>query len=174
MGGRGCFQTHVFEAFKDYLNRYLDLVEAAEAETDSTKLKDIADRQKAYLKYRAEKDPARGMFTRMYGEDWTEKYIHGVLDTCAHRTLSCTSQCLVWVARGGGHGSAKHLRFFLVRPSSEFLFDLEEKMEKGLYQVGERLESKAPLNFTPTKLSSAGWYHLIRLGHVTARGGWGD
>jgi len=107
-------QTHVFEAFKDYLNRYLDLVEAAEAETDSTKLKDIADRQKAYLKYRAEKDPARGMFTRMYGEDWTEKYIH------------------------------------------EFLFDLEEKMEKGLYQVGERLESKAPLNFTPTKLSSAG------------------
>jgi len=36
-------------------------------------------------------------------------------------------------------------------------------MEKGLYQVGERLESKAPLNFTPTKLSSAGWYHSIRL-----------
>ena len=71
-------QTHVFEAFKDYLNRYLDLVEAAEAETDAGRLEEIAERQKAYLKYRAEKDPARGMFTRMYGEEWTEQYIHGM------------------------------------------------------------------------------------------------
>jgi len=104
-------QTHVFDAFKDYLNRYIDLVLAAEAETDADKLKAIADRQMAYLQYRAEKDPARGMFTRMYGAEWTETYIH------------------------------------------DFLFDLEEKMEKGLYQVGKNLDCSKPLNFTPTKVS---------------------
>ena len=32
-----------------------------------------------YLRYRAEKDPARGMFKRFYGEEWTEEYIHGFL-----------------------------------------------------------------------------------------------
>lgn len=106
-------QTHVFEAFKDYLNRYIDMVLAAEAETDPKKLEEIAARQMSYLKYRAEKDPARGMFTRMYGADWTEKYIH------------------------------------------EFLFDLEEKMNKGMYKVGEKLPCTAPLNFTPSKTSSA-------------------
>ena len=103
-------QTHVFEAFKDYLNRYLDLVEAAQPETDPKKLEEIATRQMAYLKYRAEKDPARGMFTRMYGPEWTETYIH------------------------------------------EFLFDLEEKMDKGLYKVGQKLASSAPLNFLPTRV----------------------
>ncbi len=44
-------ETHVFDAFKDYLNKYLDFVEAAEAETDAVKLKAIKDRQMAYLQY---------------------------------------------------------------------------------------------------------------------------
>mmetsp|Transcript_3348 Transcript_3348/g.5383 ORF Transcript_3348/g.5383 Transcript_3348/m.5383 type:complete len:95 (+) Transcript_3348:356-640(+) len=68
----------------------------------------------SYLKYRAEKDPARGMFTRMYGAEWTETYIH------------------------------------------DFLFDLEQKMDVGLYQVGKKLDCETPLNFLPTKVSTAG------------------
>ena len=79
--------------------RYLDLVDKAEAETDTKKLEEIAERQKAYLHYRAEKDPARGMFTRMYGPEWTETYIH------------------------------------------QFLFDLEDKMDKGVYKVRPELAS---------------------------------
>ena len=35
--------------------------------------------QKSYANYRAEKDPARGMLTRLYGAEWTEEYIHGFL-----------------------------------------------------------------------------------------------
>eukprot|EP00293_Proteomonas_sulcata_P011788 CAMPEP_0184307992 /NCGR_PEP_ID=MMETSP1049-20130417/16576_1 /TAXON_ID=77928 /ORGANISM="Proteomonas sulcata, Strain CCMP704" /LENGTH=144 /DNA_ID=CAMNT_0026620597 /DNA_START=32 /DNA_END=466 /DNA_ORIENTATION=+ len=101
-------ETHVFECFKDYLNRYIDLVQEAEAATDADELAKIKERQISYLKYRAEKDPARGMFTRMYGEEWTEEYIHG------------------------------------------FLFDLEEKMEKGLYAPGKALDCSQPLNFKPT------------------------
>ena len=41
--------------------------------------KKILDGQKSYLNYRSKKDPARGMLTRYYGKDWTEKYIHNVL-----------------------------------------------------------------------------------------------
>lgn len=83
--------THVFQCFKDYLHKYLDLVAAAEPVTDPAKLREIKESQLAYLRYRAEKDPARGMFLRFYGEEWTEEYIHG------------------------------------------FLFDLEDKIEKGEY-----------------------------------------
>ena len=72
-------QTKVFDAFCDYLQAYLDFVEQAEEVTDSKRLDDILQAQKRYLNYRAEKDPARGMFTRLYGEEWTEEYIHGFL-----------------------------------------------------------------------------------------------
>jgi phycoerythrobilin:ferredoxin oxidoreductase len=71
--------TTVFEAFKDYLNAYLNLVESAQTITDGQQLQHILEAQKRYLNYRAEKDPARGMFTRLYGSEWTEEYIHGFL-----------------------------------------------------------------------------------------------
>jgi len=72
-------QTRVFDAFKDYLRAYLDFVEQAEPITDSQQLDDIRQAHLRYLRYRAEKDPARGMFRRFYGEEWTEEYIHGFL-----------------------------------------------------------------------------------------------
>jgi phycoerythrobilin:ferredoxin oxidoreductase len=72
-------QTHVFDAFKDYLNAYLGYVEQAQPVTDEARLLDIQSSQLNYIRYRAEKDPARGMFRRLYGEEWTEEYIHGFL-----------------------------------------------------------------------------------------------
>jgi phycoerythrobilin:ferredoxin oxidoreductase len=72
-------QTKVREAFQDYLTAYLDLVEQAEVITDSQYLEDIKNAQLRYISYRAQKDPARAMFTRLYGEKWTEEYIHGFL-----------------------------------------------------------------------------------------------
>ena len=72
-------QTRVFEAFKDYLRAYLDFVEQAEPVIDPQRLDDIQQAQLRYIQYRAEKDPARGMFTRFYGAEWTEEYIHGFL-----------------------------------------------------------------------------------------------
>lgn len=72
-------ETHVFDAFKDYLNAYLDFVDAAQAITAPQSLVEIEQAQLRYLHYRAEKDPARGMFTRFYGSEWTEEYIHGFL-----------------------------------------------------------------------------------------------
>ncbi|HIK31914.1 MAG TPA: phycoerythrobilin:ferredoxin oxidoreductase [Oscillatoriales cyanobacterium M59_W2019_021] len=72
-------ETHVFAAFKDYLHAYLDFVDRAEPITDDRSLKAIEEAQLRYLNYRAEKDPARGMFSRFYGSEWTEEYIHGFL-----------------------------------------------------------------------------------------------
>jgi phycoerythrobilin:ferredoxin oxidoreductase len=72
-------ETHVFSAFKDYLKIYLDFVDRAEPITDPEHLAEIKQSQLRYLTYRAEKDPARGMFRRFYGEEWTEEYIHGFL-----------------------------------------------------------------------------------------------
>lgn len=72
-------ENEVFDAFKAYLNAYLTFVDQAEAVTDPQDLTHIQAAQLRYLRYRAEKDPARGMFTRLYGPDWTEAYIHGFL-----------------------------------------------------------------------------------------------
>jgi phycoerythrobilin:ferredoxin oxidoreductase len=72
-------KTHVFAAFQDYLAAYLNFVDRAEPVTDPQHLQEIQSAQLRYLRYRAEKDPARGMFKRFYGEAWTEEYIHGEL-----------------------------------------------------------------------------------------------
>jgi phycoerythrobilin:ferredoxin oxidoreductase len=72
-------ETTVFAAFKDYLSAYLDFVAQAEPVDDPVEREAIYQSQLRYLRYRAEKDPARGMFTRFYGEEWTEEYIHGFL-----------------------------------------------------------------------------------------------
>jgi phycoerythrobilin:ferredoxin oxidoreductase len=72
-------ETHVFNAFKAYLQAYLDFVAAAEPVTDAIALQNIEQAQRRYMQYRAEKDPARGMFNRFYGSEWTEEYIHGFL-----------------------------------------------------------------------------------------------
>lgn len=72
-------ETRVYDAFKDYLHAYLNFVLAAEPMDDPAALASISSAQLRYLHYRAEKDPARGMFKRLYGAEWTEDYIHGFL-----------------------------------------------------------------------------------------------
>jgi phycoerythrobilin:ferredoxin oxidoreductase len=72
-------ETHVFRAFQDYLNAYLGFVEQAQPVTDAARLREIQASHLNYIRYRAGKDPARGMFRRLYGEEWTEEYIHGFL-----------------------------------------------------------------------------------------------
>ncbi|MGK7940585.1 MAG: phycoerythrobilin:ferredoxin oxidoreductase [Crocosphaera sp.] len=81
-------ETRVLEAFKDYLQAYLNFVKEAQPITDSQRLEEILQAQRRYIAYRAEKDPARGMFTRLYGEAWTEEYIHGFLFDLERQLLS--------------------------------------------------------------------------------------
>lgn len=84
-------ETHVFQAFQEYLEAYLNFVDEAEAVTESQSLEKIKQAQLRYIRYRAEKDPARGMFTRFYGVDWTEEYIHGFLFDLERKLSSAIS-----------------------------------------------------------------------------------
>lgn len=72
-------ESVVFQAFQEYLALYLQWVDQAEPVQDGVTLDAIAQSHRRYVRYRAEKDPARGMFTRLYGREWTEDYIHGFL-----------------------------------------------------------------------------------------------
>lgn len=72
-------KTHVFSAFQDYLKAYISFVQQAQPVTDAHQLAAIRQSHLSYARYRAEKDPARGMLTRFYGSEWTEDYIHGFL-----------------------------------------------------------------------------------------------
>ncbi|HEY9629745.1 MAG TPA: phycoerythrobilin:ferredoxin oxidoreductase [Coleofasciculaceae cyanobacterium] len=85
-------ETHVFAAFKDYLQAYLDFVDQAEPVTQTQALAAVEQAQLRYLRYRAEKDPARGMFTRFYGTEWTEEYIHGFLFDLERNLASAASR----------------------------------------------------------------------------------
>ncbi len=65
-------------AYKDYLSLYLDLVNEAD-QVSHQRSKLLLQGQNNYLSYRAKKDPARGMLSRFYGNDWTESYIKNIL-----------------------------------------------------------------------------------------------
>ena len=65
-------------AFDEYLNCFLDLVRDAKMISKERSLQ-ILNGQKKYMRYRAAKDPARGMLRRFFGELWTESYINNIL-----------------------------------------------------------------------------------------------
>ena len=65
-------------AFKEYLQLYIQLVQEAKPVSEERSLK-ILSGQKAYINYRRNKDPARGMLSRFFGKNWTEQYIRKTL-----------------------------------------------------------------------------------------------
>jgi len=65
-------------AFEEHLDLYLDLILQRQEASDSSP-PTSENRQRDYIKYRLENDPARPMLKRLYGEEWTEKVLHNVL-----------------------------------------------------------------------------------------------
>ena len=65
-------------AFNDYLNYFMDLVANATKISPDRSSK-VLNGQKKYMRYRAEKDPARGMLRGFFGNIWTESYINNIL-----------------------------------------------------------------------------------------------
>ena len=79
-------QSKVYDAFKDYIDVYIDLMKSVQADVDSGKLEFEDDRdnhvvegQYDYLNYRRTNDPARPMLKRLYGDDWAEHVIQSIL-----------------------------------------------------------------------------------------------
>ena len=71
-------QEVLFSAYSDYLLLYMDLVNKAEKVSEERSSKLLAG-QNSYMRFRAKKDPARGMLTRFCGREWAESYINDVL-----------------------------------------------------------------------------------------------
>ena len=65
-------------AFDSYLDCFLDLVRDAKMISNERSFK-MLNGQKEYMRYRAEKDPARAMLRGFFGELWTESYINNIL-----------------------------------------------------------------------------------------------
>jgi hypothetical protein len=95
----GIVQSEVWEAFQDYVDLYIELMErvqqdidrgeptiATESAADEGKevgnvalAREAVKGQRDYLNFRKEKDPARPMLKGLYGEEWTERLIGDVL-----------------------------------------------------------------------------------------------
>ena len=65
-------------AFNDYLNFFMDLVANAKSISPERSSR-VLNGQKKYMRYRAKKDPARGMLSSFFGNMWTESYINNIL-----------------------------------------------------------------------------------------------
>lgn len=75
--------NELFPAFQSYVKTHLDLireVEPVEADLDM-----VLNRQKAYDTYSAERDPATGLFTAMFGEEWALDFVHDFLFSMSER-----------------------------------------------------------------------------------------
>ena len=66
------------DAYQDYLELYIDLISRANL-VPVQRSSELRKGQLNYMRYRSDKDPARGMLGRIFGKEWTESYIHSVL-----------------------------------------------------------------------------------------------
>mmetsp|Transcript_5758 Transcript_5758/g.12779 ORF Transcript_5758/g.12779 Transcript_5758/m.12779 type:complete len:370 (-) Transcript_5758:52-1161(-) len=82
--------TLVWEAYQEYIDLYLELMDTVQKDVESGVLEIASNKyggsnsqvlqgQEDYLEYRRSNDPARPMLIRLYGEDWAERVIGGVL-----------------------------------------------------------------------------------------------
>ncbi|MGH7999985.1 MAG: 15,16-dihydrobiliverdin:ferredoxin oxidoreductase [Brasilonema sp.] len=71
--------TRLFEAFKDYLNLYWQMLEEAEPLTDPEDIARIVKAQKDYDQYSADRDPASGLFSSYFGHEWAERFLYEFL-----------------------------------------------------------------------------------------------
>jgi 15,16-dihydrobiliverdin:ferredoxin oxidoreductase len=72
-------KTRVFDAFKDYLNLYWQMLDESTPLTDPSDIQRIVKAQKDYDQYSADRDPASGLFSSYFGHEWSEKFLYGFL-----------------------------------------------------------------------------------------------
>lgn len=94
-------QEDLFPAFKSYVQTHLDLVRSTEANPED--MEHVLERQKEYDNYSAERDPATGLFTAMYGAEWAGDFVHDFLFSMSDRKESEASSSLPFV--GGPPGT---------------------------------------------------------------------
>ncbi|NEP01788.1 MAG: 15,16-dihydrobiliverdin:ferredoxin oxidoreductase [Symploca sp. SIO2E9] len=72
-------QTGLFEAYKDYLDLYWQMLEQAVPLTNQEDIERIVKAQKDYDQYSADRDPASGLFSSYFGHEWSERFLYEFL-----------------------------------------------------------------------------------------------
>ena len=67
--------TRVFEAFKDYLDLYWEMLDAATPLTNPEEIQRVITAQKEYDQYSADRDPAHGLFSSHFGNEWANRFL---------------------------------------------------------------------------------------------------
>lgn len=73
----------LFPAFQGYVQTHLDLIRNTEPKPEQTEM--VVSKVKAYDTYSADRDPATGLFTAMYGKEWAEDFVHDFLFSTSER-----------------------------------------------------------------------------------------
>lgn len=67
--------TRVFAAFQDYLNLYWQMINNATPLTNPTDVQRIIKAQREYDQYSADRDPAHGLFSSHFGNEWANRFL---------------------------------------------------------------------------------------------------
>lgn len=79
-------QNELFPAFQQYAKTHLDMIRTTPANVDEMDY--VLERQQAYDTYSAERDPATGFFTAMFGKQWATDFVHDFLFSMSERPSS--------------------------------------------------------------------------------------
>ncbi len=72
-------ESRVLPAFKDYVESYWTMIRGTEPSTDASEIQRIVQAQKDYDQYSAERDPAHGLFTSYFGNEWADRFLYEFL-----------------------------------------------------------------------------------------------
>lgn len=72
-------QSQLFPAFKEYLAKYVEMIQNAVPDEKEESMERVKQLQKDYDVYSAERDPAVGLFGTYWGKEWAERFTHEFL-----------------------------------------------------------------------------------------------
>lgn len=71
--------NRLFPAYQEYLQLYWQLVEQTEPLSTPEEIERIVQAQKDYDQYSAERDPAHGLFSSYFGQEWANRFLYEFL-----------------------------------------------------------------------------------------------
>jgi 15,16-dihydrobiliverdin:ferredoxin oxidoreductase len=71
--------NRLFPAYQEYLHLYWQMVKEAQPLSDASAVAKVIEAQKEYDRYSAERDPAHGLFSSYFGNEWANRFLHEFL-----------------------------------------------------------------------------------------------
>lgn len=96
----------LFPAFQSYVQAHLDMIR--ECEPDEENVGFVLGRQRAYDVYSAERDPATGLFTTMFGNEWAQGFVHDFLFSMSERKEGVVPPAMPFLGGGGPHQGGRN------------------------------------------------------------------